>query len=57
MGPSNSIYLLNTTIFHFHDYGRKSILVDPGVTPFTSISGSATKELQLRRAASKAADS
>ena len=24
MGPSNTSYLSNTTIFHFHDYGRKS---------------------------------
>ena len=24
MGPSNNSYLLNTAIFHFHDYGRKS---------------------------------
>ena len=23
MGPSNSIYLSNTAIFHFHEYGRK----------------------------------
>ena len=25
MGPSNSTYLSNTAIFHFHDYGRKSM--------------------------------
>ena len=25
MGPSNSIYLSNTAIFHFHEYGRKGI--------------------------------
>ena len=24
MGPSNSSFLSNTVIFHFHDYGSKS---------------------------------
>ena len=27
MGPSNSSYLSNTAIFHFHDYGRNSIFL------------------------------
>ena len=34
MGPSNSSYLSNTAILHFHDYGRKSswflCMVHPG---------------------------
>ena len=32
IGPSDSSYLLNTAVFHFHDYGRKSNLDVPKIS-------------------------
>ena len=38
MGPSNSSYLSNIAIFHFHDYGRKSIFLSLDLFNFLSSS-------------------